>query len=103
MRRATEEVLFEIELLLGITRRFVQVQCRDPEHLTSTFAIARCDDWRVHVNETAGQEEIVNRTANLVAHAGDRSECVGAWAQVRDGAQEFERGSLLLQWVRRRI
>jgi hypothetical protein len=44
-------------------------------------------------------EKPVHRIGKTVSDAGDRAEQVGAWAQVGNLAQEFQRMRLGLDWV----
>ncbi len=94
-----EEVLGTVDLLVLAARRVLEVERRHAKHIARTFGIARRDDRRVHVVEAAFLEELVNGIREPAAHAEDGAEKIRAWAQVGDFAEEFERVSLLLQWV----
>lgn len=59
------------------------------EHLTSTLAIRRSDEWRVHIQEAVLLEEVVGCVGELVADTGDGANDVGAWPQVRLLPEEF--------------
>ena len=95
---AAEEVLLEVDRAFGL-RRIRGVEGRDAEHLPRPFGVRRGDDRRVQVEEAALLEEVVDGARRGVAHAPDRADRVGARSQVRDGAQELEAVSLLLQRV----
>ena len=87
-------------------RFFVDVALEggDPEHLARAFAIARGDDRRVHVNEIALLEELVDGVGQPAAHAENGAEEIRPRPQVGDGAQEFVRVPLFLKrigWRRR--
>ena len=77
-----------------------QVERRDLEHRAGPFAVAGGDDRRLDVEEAAGLEERVDRRADRVADAGDRSERVRPRTQVGDLAQKLEAVPLLLQRIR---
>ena len=77
----------------------VQVERGDLEHRARPFAVAGRDDRRVDVEEALFLEEVVDRAADAVPHAGDRAEGVGPRAQVGDRAQELEGVPLLLERI----
>ena len=114
IRRAVEEIEREIDppsppsalpcvqpsrLLADacLLRHVVQVERGHLEHRPGPFAIAGGDDRRVDVEEAALLEELVDRVAHAVPHAGHGAEGVRARPQVGDRAEELERVALLLQ------
>mmetsp|Transcript_12658 Transcript_12658/g.29789 ORF Transcript_12658/g.29789 Transcript_12658/m.29789 type:complete len:327 (-) Transcript_12658:169-1149(-) len=99
--RLAEEVLRVVDLLVGGQRHQLRLgrQGGDPEHLTSALTVARRDQRRLHVTEALALEELVRGLRERGAHARDGGDRVGPRAQVGDGAQEFERGLLLLNRV----
>jgi hypothetical protein len=61
----------------------------------------RGDDRRVHIEEVALLEELMDRECQPAAQAEDGAEEIRARSQMRDGAQEFQRVALLLQRIGR--
>ena len=84
VRRLAEEVLRVVDLALVVARQLAEVERRDAEHLAGPFAVAGRDDRRVDVEEALLLEEVVDRLADAVAHAGDGAERVGPRPQVGD-------------------
>ena len=86
-----------------VARQVGDVQRRHAEHLPGAFGVGGGDDRRVDPEEAVLVEVAVDRLGEAVADARDRAEQVGARAQVRDLAQEFQRVRLGLDRVGFRI
>ena len=90
-RFPAEEVAGVVHAAFLVAGQVHHVQRRDAEHLTRAFAIACGHDGRVHPLETVLVEEAVHRLGQAVPNPSDRTERVGAGAQVGDFPQVFER------------
>ena len=88
-----EEVLREIGPALPRLER------GDLEHAARALGVRRRDHRRVHVEEAALLEELVDRDRQRIAHPEDRAERVRARPQMADLAQGLERVLLLLQRI----
>ncbi len=93
-----EEILLVIDGLAGFRER-LEVEGRDLEHRARAFGVARGDDGRMDVVETALLKELVNCKGHAVAHAGDGAECVGTHPEVGKFPQEFKAVGLFLKGV----
>ena len=103
-RRVTsEEVFLIVDLAVFGTWEVVQVECRDLEHLPSTFGITRRDQRRVHIEEATLVEECMDSDRHVVTHAIDRPKGIRTRTQVGDLTEEFQRVPLLLQGIGSRI
>ena len=71
----------------------------DAEHLPCALAVARRDDGRMDVVIAVLVEVAVHGLRRDGTHAEHGVEGVGAKPQVRDAAQEFQRGALLLDGI----
>ena len=100
-RRAVEEVLGEVDVAQSgfASGQLVELERGDLEHLARAFAVAGGDDRRVDVEKAVLLKELVDRAADLVAHAGNCAKRVGARAEVGDRAQELEGVPLLLKRI----
>ena len=102
-RMTSEEVFLIVDLTVFGTWEVVQVECRDLEHLPSTFGITRRDQRRVHIEEATLMEERMDSDRHVVTHAIDRPKGIRARTQVGDLTEELQRVPLLLQGIGSRI
>src|SRR5687767_9984326 len=58
--RASKKVFFKVNVSVFVFWCFIDGQCCYPEHFTSTFSIACCDDRGMHVNESFVIKEFMN-------------------------------------------
>ena len=80
----SEEVFLIVDLTVFGTWEVVQVECRDLEHLPSTFGITRRDQRRVHIEEATLMEERMDSDRHVVTHAIDRPKGIRTRTQVSD-------------------
>ncbi len=102
-RLATEEVLAEVDRALVVARQVGQVQGRQTEHVAGALGVGGGDDRGVDPEKALLGQVPVDRHHHGVAHAGDRTEQIGAWTQVGDLAQELHRVLLGLDRVGFRV
>jgi len=68
------------------TKKEGLIYCAYLELLARAFAVRCGDDGRVDVDEAMRLEEVVRGVGELVAHARDGADGIGARPQVRDAA-----------------
>ena len=85
-----EEVAGKVDLALVGARQVGHVQRGNAEHLAGAFGVGGGDDRRVDPVEAVFVEVTMRRLCQAVADTGDGAEQVGARAQMRHLAQEFE-------------
>ena len=98
-RLLAEKVLAVIDLAVGRSRRVLQIQRRDLEHLARALAVRAGDDGGVDVDEAAAREELVHGVGRRASHTERRGEEVRARAQMLNGAQIFDAVALFLQGI----
>jgi hypothetical protein len=96
---AAKEILAEIDAVLFIAGRVLQIQGGDAEHLAGPLAVAAGDDRRVHIDEAALLQEAVDGVGQQAPDPENGHEGVGARPQMGDGAQELEGVAFFLQRV----
>src|SRR4030095_1833016 len=69
------------------------------EQLAGAFAIASGDDRRMHVNEPAILEKLVNSEREPAAHTQHATEKIRSWTQMRDLTQKFRRVPFFLERI----
>ena len=87
---------------LAHARHVLHIERGHAEHLACPLAVGRRDDRGIYVDEPAVLEEAVNGRSRDAADAENGAEEVRARTEVLLGAQELDRGALLLQRVVRR-
>src|SRR5262249_48246490 len=103
--RPMEEILGEINSrtrdvpTLGYRSGFCQIKRSHAEERPGALAVAASDDRRVDVKEILLLKGIVDRSANTISHAGNRTESVGARTKVSDRPEKLEGMSLFLKWI----
>ena len=97
--RLGKEVLGVINFAFRRQRWLLLIEGGNAKHLAGTFAVARCDDWRVHIMKFLILEKLVDRVGEAAAHAEDGAEQIGAGPQVSDFTQELQRVPFLLQRI----
>ena len=95
-RLLAEKVLAVIDLAVGRSRRVLQIQRRDREHLTRALTVRAGDDGGVDIDKAAALEELVHGVGRRASHAERRGEEVRARAQMLNGAQIFDAVALFL-------
>ena len=98
-RRFSEEVAAVVGFAVLCHGQAAQREGGHLEHCAGSFAVAGCDERCVEVEESFFLEKFMDGESQCGTHAQHRSECVGAGAQVRFLAQEFERVPFFLQRV----
>ena len=89
VRALAEEVLRKIDVSVLGAGQVLEIQRGDAEHLASALTVGARDQGRVHIDEAAGMEEIVNGEGDLAAHAEDGGEKIRPRAKICLLPQEF--------------
>ena len=84
-----EKVFRIVDGSVFIAGKIGEVERRYAEHGAGALGIAGADDGRANPEETALMEITMDGHRQAIADPRDRSECVGARPQVRDGSQVF--------------
>ena len=94
-----EEILAVVDLAVFRTRRIVEVERGDLEHLAGTFRVTARDQRGMHIDKPAVLEEAVDRMRDKRTHTEHSAERVAAGTQMRDLTQELHAVVLVLQRI----